>query len=398
MADMISNNVLSWASDLEQNTRDQAQRTADLPFVEKPLALMADAHLGYGATVGSVIATEGAIIPSAVGVDIGCGMAAAPLGIQAADLPDDLGAIHTSIARGVPAGVPRRGKKARGSHRDAIVNPALDALMARAPAAAADDASRVTRQFGTLGSGNHFVEICVDETDAVWVVLHSGSRGIGHKLANTHIDRAKGLMKQYFIELSDPDLAYLVEGTVEFDEYIDAMLWAQDYAAQNRNAMLEQVLRAVFFGIGRGQEGVDSVDRSRVVNCHHNYTEQERHHGKNLWVTRKGAIRACTGDCGVIPGSMATGSFIVEGLGNAASYTSASHGAGRKLSRSAARRQLSPESLSEQMQGIAWNNDAEGLLDEHPDAYKDIESVMHAQSDLVSVTHRLTTILNYKGN
>jgi len=205
-------------------------------------------------------------------------------------------------------------------------------------------------------------------------------------------------MKQYFIELSDPDLAYLVEGTTEFDEYIDAMLWAQDYAAENRNAMLAQVLRAVFFGIGLGQDGVDSVDTDRIVNCHHNYTEREHHHGKNLWVTRKGAIRACTGDCGVIPGSMATGSFIVEGLGNAASYNSASHGAGRKLSRNAARRQLSTESLVEQMEGIAWNNDAKGLLDEHPDAYKDIESVMAAQQDLVSVTHRLTTILNYKGN
>ncbi|MEM8705851.1 MAG: RtcB family protein [Actinomycetota bacterium] len=397
MPELIATNVLSWASDLDTKTREQAERTADLPFVEQPLALMADAHLGYGATVGSVIATDGAIIPSAVGVDIGCGMAAAPTGLTAANLPDDLGAIHTSIARGVPAGVPRKGRKHQGAHRDPVESSTLDGLMARAPAQAAKDTSRVGRQFGTLGSGNHFVELCLDEHDEVWVVLHSGSRGIGNALAQTHIEAARGLMKRYFIELEDPDLAYLVEGTPEFAEYIDAMLWAQDYAKANRDAMLAMVLRAVMFGVGRGEAGLAEAPTHRMVNCHHNYTEREHHHGRELWVTRKGAIRACVGDCGVIPGSMATGSFIVEGLGNPASYTSASHGAGRKLSRTAARRQLSEDSLNELMDGIAWNEDARGLLDEHPEAYKDIESVMDAQADLVSVTHRLTTILNYKG-
>ena len=397
MPEHISKNVLSWADDLDGQTRAQAERTASLPFVEKPLALMADAHLGMGATVGSVIATEGAIIPSAVGVDIGCGMAAAPTGLTSHDLPDDLGEIHGSIARGVPAGVPRKGRKHQGSHRDPAQSKALDELMLRAPEQAKKDGMRVGRQFGTLGSGNHFVELCLDETDEVWVVLHSGSRGIGNSLAKTHIEEAKGLMRKMLISIPDPDLAYLVEGTPEFDEYIDAMLWAQDYAKANRDAMLAMVLRAVMFGVGRGEAGVHQVKRSRIVNCHHNYTEREQHHGRTMWVTRKGAIRACVGDCGVIPGSMATGSFIVEGLGNDASYRSASHGAGRKLSRGAARRQLSEDSLNEMMDGIAWNEDATGLLDEHPEAYKDIESVMDAQADLVSVTHRLTTILNYKG-
>ena len=397
MPEHLTPNVLSWATDLDAKTREQAERTANLPFVEQPLALMADAHLGYGATVGSVIATEGAIIPSAVGVDIGCGMAAAPTGLSASDLPDDLGQIHTSIARGVPAGVPRKGNRHEGSHRNAVESPVLDALMSRAPARATKDAERVGRQFGTLGSGNHFVEVCLDENDEVWVVLHSGSRGIGNSLAQTHIETARGVMKRYFIELDDPDLAYLVEGTPEFDEYIDAMLWAQDYAKANRDAMLSMVLRAVMFGAGRGEDGIAAMPTGRMVNCHHNYTEQEVHHGRSMWVTRKGAIRACVGDCGVIPGSMATGSFIVEGLGNDASYRSASHGAGRRLSRRAARKQLSEESLDVLMRDIAWNEDPRGLLDEHPDAYKDIESVMDAQADLVSVTHRLTTILNYKG-
>lgn len=398
----IAPDVLSWAVELDDNTIAQATRTAELPFVEKPLALMPDAHLGFGATVGSVIATNGAIIPAAVGVDIGCGMAAAPLGLDASALPDDLSTVHTSVARGVPAGVPNRKKRGRGAHRDAVASPVLDALMARAPESARDDAGRVARQFATLGSGNHFVEVCLDENDQVWVVLHSGSRGIGNTLAKQHIESAKGLMKQYFIELSDPDLAYLVEDTPAFDAYVDAMLWAQDYAAANRAAMLDVVVRAVAHAIGVDVTATDwrsSLPGSAhdVVNCHHNYTEREHHHGKNVWVTRKGAIRARVGDLGVIPGSMATGSFIVEGVGSEASYTSASHGAGRKLSRSAARRQLSTDSLEVKMEGIAWNEDASGLLDEHPDAYKDIESVMDAQSDLVTVRHRLRTILNYKG-
>ncbi len=397
MPELISKNVLSWATDLDTKTREQAERSADLPFVLEPLALMADAHVGYGATIGSVIATEGAIIPSAVGVDIGCGMAAAPTGLTASELPDDLGRIHSSIARGVPAGIPRKGRRHEGSHRHPVDSTVLDALMARAPEKASDDAGRVARQFGTLGSGNHFIELCLDESDEVWAVLHSGSRGIGNSLAQTHIEKAKGLMRQMFIELADPDLAYLVEGTPEFDEYIAAMLWAQDYARANRDAMLATVLRAVMFGVGLGEKGLERVDRDRIVNCHHNYTEQEVHQGRRVWVTRKGAIRACQGDCGVIPGSMATGSFIVDGLGNPASYNSASHGAGRRLSRGAARRQLSPDSLDERMAGIAWNEDAIGLLDEHPDAYKDIGSVMDAQDDLVQVRHRLTTILNYKG-
>lgn len=389
--------VLSWADDLDEKTIEQAKRTASLPFVEQPLALMADAHLGMGATIGSVLATNGAIIPSAVGVDIGCGMAALHLDLSSSDLPDDLSRIHSAIATVIPAGIPTKGNKGAGSHAagpqrgnlDEV--DALDELLTRAPQAALDDVQRVCRQFGTLGSGNHFVELCLDENDGVWLVLHSGSRGTGNKLAQAHIEQAKGLMKRYFIDVPDPDLAYLVEGTPEFDAYVYAMSWAQDYAAANREAMLHAALAAINGHMGRSTTVVE------LVNCHHNYAARERHRGKDVWVTRKGAIRARVGDRAIIPGSMATGSFIVEGLGEPTSYTSASHGAGRRMSRTQARKNLTAESLDIAMNGIAWNQDPKALLDEHPDAYKDIGAVMEAQADLVSVVHRLTTILNYKG-
>lgn len=379
-------NVLSWATVLEDNTMEQAQRSAAMPFVERPLALMPDAHLGLGATVGSVIATHGAVIPAAVGVDIGCGMIAGRLNIGAEDLPDDLGALHTDIAEGIPAGIPSKADKTNGSHSQeqrmsSRVGPIPDYL----------DEFKVRCQHGTLGSGNHFVELCLDEADRVWVVLHSGSRGAGNKVARRHIDKAKGLMKRYFITLDDPDLSYFVQGTDEFETYIGDMLWAQDYAYSNRKAMLRCVVEAV------RSHTYDGTDTLETINCHHNYTEQEHHHGKNLWITRKGAIRAREGDRGVIPGSMATGSFIVEGLGSAASYCSAAHGAGRTRSRKAARRELTTASLNQRMAGISWNDDAEALLDEHPEAYKDLGEVMDNQADLVRPTHRLTTILNFKG-
>jgi tRNA-splicing ligase RtcB (3'-phosphate/5'-hydroxy nucleic acid ligase) len=379
-------NVLSWASDLDERTQDQAQRAAAMPFVEKPLALMADAHLGMGATIGSVIATHGAIIPAAVGVDIGCGMIAGRLNLTSNDLPDSLKDIHHSIARSIPAGVPNRGRRDEGSHRDE-----RDFDAGSVPSMVKE--SKVRRQFGTLGSGNHFVEMCLDEADRVWIVLHSGSRGAGNQVARHHIEGAKDLMQRYFIELDDKDLAYLVAGTNEFESYIRDMLWAQDYAAGNREAMLAAVLKDLRHALG---EWVDFAES--LVNCHHNYTEMEHHHDKNLWITRKGAIRARVGDRGVIPGSMATGSFIVRGLGNAASYCSASHGAGRRMSRTAARKRLTQDSLVAAMAGITWNESPKDLLDEHPEAYKDITQVMVAQADLVEVEERLTTILNYKGS
>jgi tRNA-splicing ligase RtcB len=247
-------------------------------------------------------------------------------------------------------------------------------------------------QFGTLGSGNHFVEVCLDDTDSVWVVLHSGSRGIGNQLAQRAITEAKGLMKQYFINLPDPDLAYFVEGTAEFDRYIQDMLWAQRYAMESRATMMDAALRSLIEVVGSGSE----VDR---VNCHHNFTQRETHLGRSLWITRKGAIKAEQTDRGVIPGSMGTRSYIVSGKGSAASYSSCSHGAGRRMSRNEARKKLTVESLNTAMAGKAWNSDhAVELLDEHPASYKDIDQVMAAQADLVTIEAVLRQVFNYKGH
>ncbi len=386
--------VLSWAQDLEPNTIEQVTNAATLPFVNQPVALMADAHLGYGVPIGTVLATNGAIIPSAVGVDIGCGMAAQQLSLGVDEL--DLDRLHDRIAEVVPAGQPTRGRPGSGSFCDTERIVDLDdssvALLDRAPDHIEKySVAKVHDQFGTLGGGNHFVEVCQDDTGTAWVVLHSGSRGVGNAIAKTHIAEAKGLMKSYFIELADPDLAYLVEGTEPFDRYIAAMHWAQDYAARSRSMMMRSIIRVVADQVGRG------VLDGPEINCHHNYTTREHHHGKNLWITRKGAINASEGTLGIIPGSMATGSYIVEGLGSPASYGSASHGAGRTMSRTAARKTLSTESLDTRMSTISWNHDARALLDEHPDAYKRIEDVMDAQADLVKPVARLETVLNYKG-
>jgi tRNA-splicing ligase RtcB len=377
-------NVLSWATDIDEGTIEQAQRAASLPFIEGHVALMPDAHIGFGATIGSVIPTRGAIIPSAVGVDIGCGMIAVETPFTSDALPDSLGPLHGQVSKAVPAGV---GKGHENGH------VAFEDLYAVAPEAMTDKMmATAAKQMGSLGSGNHFVEVCLDERDHVWIVLHSGSRGIGNKLATEHIDKAKGLMKRYFIDLPDPDLAYLVEGTPEFDAYITAMLWAQDYALRNRDVMMDAVLAEVAAFIGHEFEEIQRI------NCHHNFTDQENHRGKNVWVTRKGAIRARESDRGVIPGSMGTRSYIVTGLGSDASYHSCSHGAGRRLSRSAARKTLDVEGLREQMDGKVWNDrDAEALLDEDPRSYKDIDAVMADQADLVRIDHTLSQILNYKG-
>lgn len=383
----LIDNVLVWASDVEDATIEQAAKTSRLPFVKGHLALMPDAHVGIGATVGSVIATQGAIVPAAVGVDIGCGMIAVDTGLTSEALPDDLGPLHGAIRAAVPAGVGKGHEQQNPhlSHWPWDRQPASDLTEKQQHTAA--------NQFGTLGSGNHFVEVCLDERDRVWVVLHSGSRGIGNQLAQVHIEGARRLMRRYFIDLEDRDLAYFVEGTAEFDAYIRDMLWAQDYAMGNRETMMDAVLLALdgFLGMGDWSE----ADR---INCHHNFTERENHMGANVWLTRKGAIRARKGDRGVIPGSMGTRSYIVSGAGNAASFTSCSHGAGRRMSRGAARKTLSVESLREQMAGKTWNDrDAEALLDEHPESYKDIDQVMADQSDLVRVEHTLHQILNYKG-
>ncbi|MDP1793754.1 MAG: RtcB family protein, partial [Acidimicrobiales bacterium] len=349
MPKRLDRKLISWASDLDDKTVEQARRTANLPFVDGHVALMPDAHYGLGATIGSVIPTKGAIVPAAVGVDIGCGMIAAQTSLSANDLPDKLGALHGAIRRVVPAGV---GKGHVGDN----AMPASLATGAEVIALDERQTIKANNQFGSLGSGNHFVEVCLDEADRVWVVLHSGSRGIGNELATKHIECARGLMQRYFVELEDRDLAYLVEGTDEFDRYIAAMLWAQSYAFASRQRMLDAVLRELFAFVGHGSV----VD---VVNAHHNFTEKEHHDGRDVWLTRKGAIRARVGDRGVIPGSMGTGSYIVSGLGNPESYCSCSHGAGRRLSRSAARKTLSVESLHEKMVGKTWDErSAEALL------------------------------------
>lgn len=390
MPQQLSNRVLSWATNLEPQAEEQALRTSRMPFVVGHVALMPDAHLGMGATVGSVIATQGAIMPAAVGVDIGCGMIAARLGdnfgdpFMSTDLPDNLDAMHRLITEAIPAGV------GKGHDKPQEFAPAHST--AAWEHYGADLQMRAAKQMGSLGSGNHFVELCLDENDAVWLVLHSGSRGVGNKLASFHIDRAKGLMKDWFVNLEDPDLAYLVQGTEAFDEYIADMLWAQDYAMENRSRMLEAALVAV--GASLGGVGIHPLE---VVNCHHNFTQLEHHHSKNVWVTRKGAIQARVGTRGVIPGSMGTRSYITTGLGNPASFDSSSHGAGRRMSRSKARKTLDLAGLEKAMEGKAWNHDAEHLIDEDPRAYKDIDEVMAAQADLTTIEHTLTQILNYKG-
>ena len=362
-----------------------------MPFVEGHLALMPDAHFGMGATVGSVIPTLGAIMPAAVGVDIGCGMIAVETFLTSEDLPDNLDDLLLSIQRSIPSGVGQghnRGYQALPG--DAWYNDHKNDSVREL-----DLAAKAVKQFGSLGSGNHFVEVCLDLEDGVWIVLHSGSRGVGNQLARIHIDKAKGLMKERFISLEDKDLAYLVEGEQEFQDYITDLRWAQGYAFASRSQMMDMVLKDLSYFLG--MEGVppDEVQR---INCHHNYTEQEHHRGKNVWVTRKGAIRARVGDMGVIPGSMGTNTFIVRGLGNPASFNSSAHGAGRTMSRTQAKKTLSLESFDEAMAGKTWLADkSKALLDEHPDSYKDIQRVMRDQADLVEVVTELTQILNYKG-
>ena len=381
----VAPKLLSWGSDVEPGTIQQAARTARLPIVAGHVALMPDAHIGIGATVGSVIPTEDAIIPAAVGVDIGCGMIATETNLTAADLPADLGRFLPTVEAVIPAGV------GKGHESPAGADDALSRLGRPATSLTSKQENTAACQFGTLGSGNHFVEVCLDEREVVWTVLHSGSRGIGNQLASAHIKVARQLAKTGALALEDPDLAYFVQGSPEFEGYVAAMLWAQRYAMASRARMADGLNRALLDFVGAGRE-------LRRVNCHHNFTQRERHDGRDLWITRKGAIKAAVGDEGVIPGSMGTRSYIVTGLGDTASYTSCSHGAGRRMSRSQAKRDLTVESLHAAMGGRTWNADrAEALLDEHPASYKSIDQVMEDQRDLVSVQHVLTQVLNYKG-
>ena len=382
----IAPRLLSWASDIEPDTIAQAARAAALSFVIGHVALMPDAHLGLGATVGSVIPTLGAIIPAAVGVDIGCGMIAVKTDLVPEDLDDStLRSILIRIEQTVPAGV-GQGHVHYGLGEAWLVTHPNDSV------SRFHYEDKTMRQFGTLGSGNHFIEVCLGTDGFVWVVLHSGSRGVGNQLAKRHIDTAKSLMQRYFIDLADPDLAYLVEGTPEFSEYITDLMWAQSYALANRSRMMDVVLVQLQAAVHK------PFAETRRINCHHNYTAKEHHFGKDVWVTRKGAIRARVDDFGVIPGSMGTNSFIVHGLGNKASFDSSAHGAGRRMSRKQARRDFTAEQLTEAMAGKVWlNHSGDALLDEIPGSYKDIDQVMRDQADLVEVEVELTQVLNYKG-
>lgn len=381
--------VKIWTNDIEDEALTQAKNLARLPFIHKNgVALMPDVHGGIGSTVGSVIATERAVIPAAVGVDIGCGMNAVRTSLRAEDLPDSLRDVRLQIERDVPLG-------AGGAHNTPRLpfgaTNSLIQILQKHPSMARNGVVKAGSQLGTLGSGNHFIELCLDEQGAVWIMLHSGSRGIGNMIGRYFIEKAKNLMEQWFITLPDHNLAYLPDGTQEFKDYIEAIGWAQDYARENRSVMMGAVIAAL-----RQHVSTPFDLTSEAVNCHHNYMEIENHFNANLYITRKGAIRARKGDLGIIPGSMGTRSYIVEGLGNKESYCSCSHGAGRRMSRTAAAKHFTVEDLKQQTEGVECNKTS-AVLDEIPGAYKDIDQVMENQTDLVRVRHTLKQIMCVKG-
>ncbi|WP_158865222.1 RtcB family protein [Leifsonia sp. AG29] len=385
----IDKRLLSWASILDAKAEEQARVTSTMPFVFPHVALMPDAHLGLGATVGSVIPTLRAVMPAAVGVDIGCGMIAVRTQFQLSELPEDLRALRQQIERAIPVSA--------GAHNSKIVATAqprvaeLEQLAADAGFDPAQALGTWREQLGTLGSGNHFIEVSVDETDGVWLFLHSGSRGVGNKIAQRHIKVAQNLMEKWWITLPDPDLAYLLEGTPEFDRYIAELRWAQHYALLNREEMMDRVVREV-----SEWTGIQVAELERI-NCHHNFTQKETHWGKSVWLSRKGAISAQAGELGLIPGSMGTASYVVEGLGNASALQSSPHGAGRNFSRSAARRTFTHDQLREAMKGIEYR-DTDAFLDEIPAAYKPIDQIMVDAAELVKVRHKLRQIVNVKGD
>lgn len=389
MVEGLSNKLYNWASILDDQTREQAIKTSKMPFIFPHMSIMPDAHLGKGATVGSVIPTLGAIIPAAVGVDIGCGMIAVRTQFINGDLPVDLKPLREAIEKAIPLSA--------GNYNTRLTDSALDKIMDLNKLATAsmfnpsNYASNWEFQLGTLGSGNHFIEVSLDEEDRVWLFLHSGSRGIGNKIAQHHIKVAQDLAKRWWIDLPDPDLAYLVEGTSEFWEYIRQLRWAQHFAKLNREEMMDRVTACFEEFIG------EDVIPEMAVNCHHNYTEKEKHYGKDVWLSRKGAIDASEGVLGLVPGSMGTRSYVVEGLGNRLSLNSSPHGAGREYSRTAARKQFSQEELEAAMVGIEWSHSKE-FIDEIPGAYKDIDVVMEDAKDLIKVRHTLRQILNVKGD
>ena len=383
-----------WTDDIEIEAINQLKNIARLPFVDRHgIACMPDVHAGIGSTVGSVVATDKAIVPSMVGVDIGCGMNAVRLSLKASQLPESLKSIRDAIEKLIPVGA---GGRHQGEWK-------LENLYARLPDASFDLCKNLNEhisedywkkagsQLGTLGSGNHFIELCIDENQDVWVMLHSGSRGIGNMIGSYFIEKAKKTMERFFISLPDKDLAYFPEDTDDFNDYMDAVQWAQSYALENRKVMMQVVIESL-----RKHIPIEFTITQEAINCHHNYVEKENHFGRNLWVTRKGAIRARNGDLGIIPGSMGQRSYIVRGKGNIDSYCSCSHGAGRSMSRTEARKRFTVADLVAQTNGVECRKD-DAVLDEIPSSYKNIDEVMANQTDLVDVVHILKQVICIKG-
>ncbi len=393
--------IKSWTRGVpfESEAKQQLKNISQMPFIHQWVAVMPDVHLGKGATIGSVVPTLGAVIPAAVGVDIGCGMMAVKTSLNASDLPDNLAAVRSAIERAVPHG---RSARARGGRdKGAWSNIPEDVANAWTSLSTQFDLlsakHRVLRKtnnikhLGTLGTGNHFIEMCLDEHNSVWLMLHSGSRGVGNRIGTHFIEMAKKDMEQWMIHLPDKDLAYLPEGTAHFDEYVEAVEWAQSFARVNREVMMARVIDAV-----KGSLGVNFDAQMEAVNCHHNYISREHHYGKNVLVTRKGAVRAREGEMGIIPGSMGARSYIVRGLGNEESFCSCSHGAGRVMSRTKAKKMVSLEEHQRDTAGVECRKDA-SVIDETPSAYKPIEKVMDAQKDLVEVVYTLKQVVCVKG-
>jgi tRNA-splicing ligase RtcB (3'-phosphate/5'-hydroxy nucleic acid ligase) len=399
------NIIKAWINDvpLEQQAKQQLINVAALPFIHKHVAVMPDCHWGMGATVGSVIPTLRAIIPAAVGVDLGCGMMAVKTSLTANDLPDNLKAMRSAIERAVPHGrSDNGGRNDRGSWGNVPrgvaaewqhIEDAYKLIHEKHPKIAGRKGKgKTAEQLGTLGSGNHFIEVCLDQNNDVWIMLHSGSRGVGNRIGSYFIQLAKKDMEKWFINwLPDKDLSYFPEGTDNFADYTFAVKWAQDFARINREIMMENVIAAIL------QSDVPGFSTDgQVVNCHHNYVSLENHFGENVWVTRKGAVSAKQGEWGIIPGSMGAKSFIVVGKGNRDSFHSCSHGAGRVMSRTEAKKRFTVDQHKKATEGVECRKDA-GVIDETPKAYKDIEKVMKAQRDLVDIRFTLKQVLCVKG-
>jgi len=386
--------VKIYTDDIETEAEQQLRELSTLPFIHKYVAAMPDVHLGIGATIGSVIPTKGAIIPAAVGVDLGCGMAAVQLSLTAGDLPDNLSKIRSEIEQAVPVGFNMHLEPAADSAILTKMAEPLEVLLQKHSALIKMkkhfDEWRL--QVGTLGGGNHFIEVCLDESQNVWVMLHSGSRGVGNIIGNYFIKLAKKDMENWFINLPNKDLAYFPQGTEHFDDYWQAVMWAQDYARINRQEMMRLILDTL-----SGSDDLPPFQMvAEAISCHHNYVALENHYQSNVFLTRKGAISAREGEWGIIPGSMGTKSYIVKGKGNPESFCSCSHGAGRRMGRKEAKRRFSTEDMIAQTQGVECRKD-ENVIDEIPAAYKPIDEVMDNQNDLVDIVHTLKQVVCIKG-